>query len=194
MATGDILSHLHESVLNEADKRCEDILAQIQSKRDEVLSQAEERALIEAFKTIQEKVFAIKQDYAKRLSGQTAEYRKQVIKKRTQIMQDVFEKVREQLDAYTQTDEYRTALVSEIRQTASAYPGEHASVGVSAADMKFVGAQIGTDIEVHENADIDIGGFTFSVQGRNILIDCTLDMRAGEQREYFESMSGLTIS
>ena len=174
--------------------------AAISAETDNILSaeraEIEAQAKKEAEDYIKAKTAAIKLEAGSRISEFTAESRKKVFNRRSEIAAATLNAVAKKLNNFTLTDEYKSFIFRSADRILKSFDYGNVTLLLRPEDIKF-SAEICEkypSVSVSEDAGIKIGG----VKGINsivtLLIDDTLDSRLENQKRWFEENSGLYIS
>lgn len=118
-----------------------------------------------------------------------------LMKERAEMVNSLFEQVKERLCAFRAQADYRAFLLEKLQRYIKAYP--HSKVYVAAFDealMKELLAQLSVNVPCEVAADITIGGFRLVDSDAARIIEETFDSALEEARETFLRTSGLTIA
>lgn len=185
------LSKFIDAINKEAKERREQILRDAKEYSDRELEHAEQEVLTDAYELIQKETALMRNEIGRDLSKKTIDGRKELILKREQMTNQIFERAASGLKEFTQTPEYKGFLLKTAENGAKRLSGE-ITLYLRAEDMKFESAvsdKISCTVVTAD--DIQIGGLRLS--DGQILIDQTLDSRLEEQREDFIKTSGLSL-
>lgn len=137
----------------------------------------------------------VKLEAGRRISDTSAEYRKQVFARRSEIERQVLSGVAERLKKFTESGDYEAFLLGSAKRIAAEFDGSFTLL-MRPEDMKYQAALLAEfpSAEVKEDASIAIGGLKGRSDGQSLLVDDTLDSRLKQQTKWFEENSGLYIS
>lgn len=137
----------------------------------------------------------VKLEAGRRISDTSAEYRKQVFARRSEIERQVLSGVAERLKKFTESGDYEAFLLGSAKRIAAEFDGSFTLL-MRPEDMKYQTALLAEfpSAEVKEDASIAIGGLKGRSDGQSLLVDDTLDSRLKQQTKWFEENSGLYIS
>lgn len=113
---------------------------------------------------------------------------------RSKTANEVFEKAREELKAFTKTPEYKEYLERELTSVASEFGSGETVCVASRDDFESIKELSSIPNMKYEEAEASIiGGFTLRNDEAGKYADCTLKSKLAEQEELFFKISGLII-
>ena len=179
-----------EAITREAMEKKAEIENEINEFVTAEMKTAELAALGDSYNMIQKAGAAIHSDSAAQVSAAQAAGRKGLLSRRSEIADEVLEKVAEKIREFTKSGDYKAFLMKSA-QNAKKIIGEDMTVYLRSADRDF-GDEICTgNIEVDD--EIILGGLHFSDKSGVRRIDDTLDKRLLQGHEWFMKNSGLTV-
>lgn len=138
----------------------------------------------------------IKNEKNRLVSSLEEDAKRQLTEKRNGLMQQVFDKVKENITAYTRSSSYTDYIISSAKEIAAAFPDGEIEFFVKPDDIDkaaIIEAAIGHKAVVSQSSDIIFGGIRAIEHNQDCLADCTLDLRLENQKEWFFKQSGLKI-
>jgi V/A-type H+-transporting ATPase subunit E len=192
--TQNKLNSFISAVLNDAQERRKKILDELASMREAELQKAEKEILVEAYKYMHEELARISKDSSFKMSKVTLEYKRDLLKLRSEIINGVIEAVSEKLEKFSNSDEYISFLTSTAEKTSALLNSKPAFLMIRKEDFKYENELLksfaaGSSAVIDEN--IALGGFRVKCPEAGIFIDETLDSKLTEQKNKFEENSGL---
>lgn len=188
---------IQASIAQMAEKQVAELNNQRDQYRKSALNQAENEVLQELYSKIQDEVSGIRGDATRAVAKQEAVARQQLLLRREEITSAVFQKVKTKLIAYTKTDEYKEFMHKLAKEIAKKYPLE-GSVVLLKRDDYYMAAEMdkifSEKCRIMADENIHIGGIKLMNQSIGIFVDETLDGRLEEQKPWFYSHSGLSIT
>lgn len=123
------------------------------------------------------------------------EAKRQLSDKRSSLTEAVFTAVGERLKGFSQTQEYKSFLLSSADEAARTFPDGELEFFVKPDDMKYAGdiKKLSYGCTVTACKDIKLGGVRVWDKKSSRLADSTLDAGLSSQREWFLEHSGLKI-
>lgn len=174
--------------------------AKIDAETNGILAKEKKRLEKEAKRASQEyyraKSARVKLEAGRRISETSAQYRKSVFERRSEIEREVFSSVEKKLAEFTKGGEYEAFLLKSARRIAAEFDGEGVIFLLRPEDMKFADVicnEVGGS-SAREESSIRIGGLKACSESRPMRIDDTLDSRLKQQTRWFEENSGMYIS
>lgn len=122
--------------------------------------------------------------------------RTELARLREKIANDVFERAKEKLSKFTETDDYRKFIDSRLDEIEKYFSGTAFTIYCKKADdtvKNAVKEKFGGSVKVEESGEIAIGGCKAMAADGHIVADNTLDTKLYEQKDWFYENSGLTV-
>ena len=151
----------------------------------------------EAYVLLQRKMSAINTSIARELSKAENESRKSTFVKRQEIEDKVFDRAKEKLIEFANTDKYTEKLLESVKKISQKLTADDVVLYVNQRDMKLknkIISAFGKKCDVQSSDEIKIGGITGISREMGLLADETLDTRLSQQREWFCENSGLKVT
>ena len=101
------LERFEKAVYDEVDIQIQDILAQAESSRSELLEKANDVSLYEAYDRIKDEIKKISSKYVRLVSKAELDSKREVLVQREKLANQVIDDVKKSLISFTQTDEYK---------------------------------------------------------------------------------------
>lgn len=189
-------NNLIKAVEKQADKQRQALLDNVAATKNEALLKSEEYSKKFADKYIDKQLEIetanIKSEYAvKSLQSQG-----NLFKTRDNIINDVFNKAKDKLIAYTRNAEYKDTLLTYAKEISDAFNNEKCIVYIKEEDMKFaedIRDIFNSEIEIKTDKSIVIGGIKGYCENLKIVADNTLDSKLAEEKAKFIKTSNLKI-
>ena len=110
MPSDEKASAFLEAINKYAEQQRNEIHAEVEQFKEEELKKAEIEVLTDAYTLIQKEMAQMRKEVATEISHEEMEGKRKLFLQRRQITQEVFERAKEKLLAYTQTDTYPSLL------------------------------------------------------------------------------------
>ncbi len=165
--------------------------------RERELNAAEEEGLRDAYLMLQKTMADINNRISSETSRAIAAGRKSIFTKRQQIEAEVFDKARQKLMAFTETEKYASWLKKSAAAISRVLAADDVVLYVRESDLKYkkkLRDYFGQNCEILASETIQIGGIKGYSRSRGLVADETLDTRLEQQREWFYEHSGLTVT
>jgi hypothetical protein len=172
------------------------LLKELSEKKQEKLDLYEIEILKEFYKKIQDEVAFIKNKASLEIAKEAMHSKMELIAKRDEMAKEVFEKLREKINAFLISEEYNVYLSRKLLLALNNIK-EHCSVYVRKADIecaKAVVKSITVDVDVNEDETVSMGGFIIIKSEGLVKIDETIESKLSAQFENFNEISELVIS
>ena len=196
MPSDEKASAFLEAINKYAEQQRNEIHAEVEQFKEEELKKAEIEVLTDAYTLIQKEMAQMRKEVATEISHEEMEGKKKLFLQRQEITQEVFEKAKEKLLAYTQTELYPSLLEGYASSIAKVLTKPGTILLVKASDLAFadrIQKAYALPCEVKADDSILIGGIRGSNAEMGLVADETMDSKLEAQYEWFFANSGLTI-
>lgn len=192
------LLHFTQAVLDSATRESETLRRQLAQDRAEALSDARAQAREASRAYFDREAARIRAEAGREVSLRLMENKRQVYLRRKEIGQEVFDRVRERIEAFTASPEYperlRALLVRALGQLKGA---EQVTVYLRREDMHYTEALerwVGPVAVTWEEGDFSLGGLTIRCPELGQRVDCSYDSQLAELSGHFAETFGLSLS
>lgn len=148
-------------------------------------------------KRVNEEKARIENDYKQQSSKEIYKYKKELLMKRDEIINQVFSDVKKRIENYMATGEYLKYLINCIQDASKSFRSEDLTVYLMEKDFekRTDVEKILTNIKItwEKSDNIHIGGVIVKKSGTNLITDETFDQKLIEASDRFIYDSGLTI-
>ena len=190
--------NLERTVIDDAEKKAESIIFKAHEEEKEAISAATENAKHDAEQYEQRQRAEILAKYSNMVTEYTANCRTQLLKKRTEIQEAVFGRLRERIVEFTASDEYaeflKSTLVSLKDKELSDKSGRLEIIASKNPADKTTALEIFPDAEITISDGTRLGGFIVKDIENGVMYVLTLDSSLELKKSDFPSISGLKIS
>ncbi|HEX2986015.1 MAG TPA: V-type ATP synthase subunit E family protein [Caproiciproducens sp.] len=177
----------------EQRKKIEQEIAEFKHKE---LEEAEVDALTEAYRLIQKEMTEMRNGIAREMAQREMNGRRELLEKRQQITETVFERARQQLVEFTKKAEYVDLLKKFASQLPNQFRRAGTVIGIRKDDEQYkdqIKNAFGNDCTFKIDTGILIGGFRAYNYEVGMVADQTLDSLLEDQRQWFEEQSGMAV-
>lgn len=185
-----------QSIRTLAAAECERIDRETESVRTERL-QAMQTDARKRYKSYMEYEAArIRAEANREISQKGEASRKTLSDLRATLFSKVFDRAKEKISAYTQTDAYREKLLSGVREIASVFSDGDVELFIAPCDadkIAEIAAAYGAPCTVTVTEEITLGGVKALDCKTRCLADNTLDTALQAQKTWFLENSGLSV-
>ncbi|WP_071430464.1 V-type ATP synthase subunit E [Angelakisella massiliensis] len=188
---------IETEIMEDAQAKADKLRAQAEEYRQSALKKAEDEVLHELYSKIQDEISEIRGSTTRSVSQQEAQSRQSLLLKREELTNSVFLHVRKMLLEYTKTPAYQKFMLDLAKEMAKIYPLENSTIMLKADDYSMASQLdevFGKKCRILADENIHIGGMKLMNQGAGIFVDETLDSRLEDQKPWFYSHSGLSIT
>ncbi len=187
--------NLERTVIEDAKKKAEKIISEAKLAEKTAISEIQDKARRESDQFEQTGCAAIRAKYSNILTEHISNCRTQLIKKRNQIQNAVFEKLEQKLRDFTASDDYADFAKSSLLRLKNKQLSDSIKILVSAVAADEIAARsCFPNAEITVSNSIVLGGFIVQDMENNIMYDVTLDSSFDLKKSDFPEISGLKIS
>lgn len=173
------LARFQKAVFSEMETKAAQLLAEVDSYKEEKLGDVKEAELQRAYDQIQRQAAEIRADFAREITREKLNARQQVLFRRKELTEQLFQKAADKLSAFTETPAYREFLSGLLKGH------DHSSsvrVLARAEDLEVL-RDMGVSAEASDQ--IRLGGLIFVDESGHSYDDQTLDSRLKAAEEAF---------
>lgn len=196
MPTAEKASAFLEAINKYAEQQRKEIEAEVEQFEAQELKKAEVEVLTDAYTLIQQEMTQMRKEVAKEISHEELESKRNLFLRRQKITEEVFEKAKGKLLAYTKTDTYPSLLEGYVFSIAKILKKPGSILWVKEEDLVYADrlqTAFGLPCQVRADDTILIGGVRGSNQEMGLVADETLDAKLEKQHEWFLANSGLRV-
>lgn len=190
------LASFSNLILSEAKEQQAKIMEEVNRQKSKIMQDKEMEFLTEAYEDIQKIVAKCEKSGNEQVLKIEMELKKNLIKKREQIVDKVFERVLAQINEFRNTPAYQTWLLELSKKAIAEIGGENCQVHLSKTDAAYqaiLEQEIPGIQVIIENSDALLGGVTVENIEKHIFDDFSIASMLEYQRQEFLKFSGLSI-
>jgi len=184
------LENFRAAVINEANREKAELEKEIAAIENQEMDNIENQALFESYSKIRTEMGRIINAANEKISQKTIEIRKEILLKREQIKQNIFNKVKSNITEFVKTENYNTyfnEILSSIKDKLGEADDLHVEISpVDSAKSHTIKAKLGEGIIITENPEI-LGGIIVYSKKLGKYINKTFNAKLDEEMEYFIS-------
>ena len=188
---------IQKSVMDQAGAEAQKLLDQAKEYKESAMKKAEADVLQELYSRIQDEVAEIHTSATRSVSQKESKERQDLLLRREEITRSVFEQVKRRLLDFTKTPAYNDLMTEIAKELWVRCPMEGTIVMLRREDYHLaakLGEHFGKNVRILADEAIHIGGIKVMNQSSGVFMDETLDSRLEDQKPWFYSHSGLTIT
>lgn len=188
---------IQKSVMDQAGAEAQKLLDQAKEYKESAMKKAEADVLQELYSRIQDEVAEIHTSATRSVSQKESKERQDLLLRREEITRSVFEQVKRRLLDFTKTPAYNDLMTEIAKELGVRCPMEGTIVMLRREDYHLaakLGEYFGKNVRILADEAIHIGGIKVMNQSSGVFMDETLDSRLEDQKPWFYSHSGLTIT
>lgn len=192
----ELLNYFQKEINAEVEKEITEIEAETKRLREEAYAKLEATSQREANEKAEKEINELVLANAKEISRMQTKINKQLISKRQELQNAIFDACKKKLVEFTQTKAYQEWVNQKIAKIDASMLDGQTEISFSQRDQQLAkqcANQLGKKVELKFNDEIQIGGFILVNYAKSIVLDESLDNRLAEQEEWFYNHSGLMI-
>lgn len=179
-----------------AEEQRQKIEKEIEEYKQKELEEAEIDVLTECYQLIQKETVRMRSGISREMAQRDMDARRKLLEQRSRITSEVFEKASQKLKEFTGQKEYLDFLQNTASQFAKIFRQDGIVIHLRADDEKYednIRKALGLKCEFQIDNTIVLGGLRAVHTELGLLADKTLDSLLEDQRDWFESHSGMTV-
>ena len=191
-----VFLYMKDEIERQAKNEEKAILDEVQALENEAYESMKAEAKRDAELRLKQEVDEMSSQASTEISESHIERTKKLIAMRDKYVKDIFAKAKDELIAFTKSNEYLPFMQAKIKKVANHFEGTNAVMFVNAQDLKMkedLMKAFGKSLKVEVSDDIIIGGFIIEDRESALVVDETLDFALKNQKEWFNKNSGLII-
>lgn len=191
-----VFLYMKDEIERQASHEEKEILEEVQALENEAYESMKAEAKRDAELRLKQEVDEMASQASTEISESHIERTKKLIAMRDKYVKDIFARAKDELIAFTKSDEYLPFMQAKIKKVADHFEGTNAVMFVNAQDLKMkedLMKAFDKSLKVEVIDDIVIGGFMIEDRESALVVDETLDFALKNQKEWFNKNSGLII-
>ena len=191
-----VFLYMKDEIERQAKNEEKAILDEVQALENEAYESMKAEAKRDAELRLKQEVDEMSSQASTEISESHIERTKKLIAMRDKYVKDIFAKAKDELIAFTKSDEYLPFMQAKIKKVANHFEGTNTVMFVNAQDLKMkedLMKAFGKSLKVEVSDNIIIGGFIIEDRESALVVDETLDFALKNQKEWFNKNSGLII-
>ncbi|MBP0979030.1 MAG: hypothetical protein J6C55_00055 [Oscillospiraceae bacterium] len=187
------LRKIEEIILEKANSKADDLIFKAMTQKNELLEEKEIEVLQKKYKEINKETTEIRRKTTQYISDFEIKNKRQLLLKRDEFCNQIFENVFVKLCNFTKTDDYSKMFekkLSELRlENISDIVFYIKSDDQILCDL--IKKKFGESLKIKQDVDIKIGGLKIVNKNTGLCLDETLDTKLMDQRSWFYSNAQL---
>ena len=190
MSAEQKLDRFKQSILNELSRQEEEMRERMKQERKTAFEQAENEVLAQCYTYIKGETAGLRTKAHRAVSEKTLEMKQNVLRKRTELCDALFEELKEQVKQFIKSEEYTGYLKQALEEIRQALPEEkHMEIYLCAEDAE----RLGLEDETIFIKNFPLGGFELIARDEGKFFDARLDSRLNQLRQDFVNMFDITV-
>ena len=182
------------AVNSEMDKEVDEIIAEAQNAKNELISIANDEALQLAYDRIKENVKLLSAKYFKLVAKAELDSKKEVLIHREELIKNLFKNVEDEISEFRKSSAYVDFLKKQVKESNIE---NGAIILLNPEDMKYkdnLTKELPSDCLIKEDLSIKYGGVSILYPSLNIVIDKTIDNSLKEERAEFNRKNCFSLN
>ncbi len=186
--TVEKFSKFSHMVMKEADEKKKEIITQAEKERQETIAYNEIQCLKRAYENIQDTVRKIDKDINEEVSKAIVESKQALFNRRDEIMNAVFQHVKEKCIAFKHQEGYKSYLEGLVKEGLSQVGQGIIHVLADQDDLGLleeIRAQMGMPFQISESDEQLFGGCLVVNRTKGLMCDYSFASKLSEERSTF---------
>jgi len=185
------LEHLQKASMEEARSQANQTIDDYRGNLSKTFEEHKNAKLRQAKNTIQSETELALHEHNKSLAEAQLGIKKDILNCKSDLMEQLFDTVRERLISYMKTDAYRELLTKWIEESLAYANGTPVRIYINATDERLkAGLETATGAEVTISKEDFFGGMRAVIPSQNILIDHSFSVALKNEYENFHFTGG----
>lgn len=188
------LNKFSSSVMNDAHKKLEALEAEINAQKESKIESKYDEFLTKAYEQIQDCISKIRKEDNEKVRNAEFEAKKVLLKRREDIIEDVFATAQKKLLEFRNSDGYVSWLKEKVHKALKEAGDGRKECYLTEQDSEYIKGELLEDAELATVSEKDFwGGVRIRNLEKGILVDYSFYELLEGQRADFLQNSGLTI-
>ncbi|MDR1629050.1 MAG: hypothetical protein LBS36_02385 [Oscillospiraceae bacterium] len=190
------LARFEESIMHNVEEKCKNIETEFEEFKASELQNYEDLLSCDNEDAVKHQAGLLRAQNAREFSKAKTDYKKRLYAKREAHRNAIFEKVKENLLAFSASLAYKDFLLSKAAELASVCKEDGTKLLLRGEDLHFatdIQAAFGVPCEVSESKTILLGGILLMNERLHVLADASLDAVFEEQKKEFFNNAQFSI-
>lgn len=191
-----LYKYFEAEIRQNASKQMEALQKQIADNKAREINKVKEDLQESIDRKLKADLKELDTDHSYEVNRITQDNSRKLMKRRQELLEDVFSKTEAKLVEFTKTDAYGALMKAKIDALADRFSGCTTRFGIRKDDSiceKAIKANFHHDLKIETDPAIEIGGFSLLCEKMGIEIDETMDTRLSDQKEWFYENSNLYV-
>jgi len=188
--------YFKEEIEEVGNKRIHDLEVEIESVKARSLKIIEEELNDTVTRAKDNELDEMNTEYHAQLNRIKLATHQEIIKKKRDLFESVLLEVKNQLQEFVKTDEYRNKMILIVKKINKEFCSKNVTFKVKPKDdvmRNIIKSNYKNDCEVIEDELITLGGFIAICNDKGILTDQTIDNSLEEKKKWFYKNSKLAL-
>jgi V/A-type H+-transporting ATPase subunit E len=190
------VSKFHDAINHYATEQRNKIEQEVADYKARELENAEKEVLNEAYRLIQAEMADMRNKIAREIALREQKSRRELLTRRQEISSDVFARAAAALKDITASAQYDSFLAKSVKEAAPLFDAEDVVIFMKPGDESHQAAvqtAFGKKCTFAQDNTIHLGGLRVQSKKLGLTADQTLDALLEDQRDWFETHSGLAV-
>jgi len=187
------IENFRSSVFGEVEDIAARIIEQAENEKIALKEKTNDELIVESYNVITRGTREIKSASARRVSKQSFDSYRAVLKRRENILSEFFSVIEKKLDDFSKSEAYVSFVAEKLKLADSERPISGTVVYVKPADAQNKALFEGFAIDIKPSAHIKLGGVNIFYPRDNVWVDLTLDKLLSEEKINFTNKRELSF-
>ena len=190
MSAEQRLDRFKQSVLKELEIQQEQMTARMEEERKAAFIKAEDEVLAQCYTYIKGETARLQTEAHRKISEQTLEMKKNVLRRRTALCDELFLELKGKIIQFLQTEAYGKYLSNCLNEIRKEVPDDgQLEISIGEEDAK----RLSLEGMIVINKQFPLGGFTLTAKETGKYFDARLDTKLLQLRQEFINMFDISV-
>ncbi|MFW5888892.1 MAG: V-type ATP synthase subunit E [Bacillota bacterium] len=193
----DLFRYFTNYIQEKANKKIEKLKQEIAEEKERSVEQIRHEQKKNIFRGLDLELSDLNSEYKSRMNKVRTEYSKELMEKRSELLNSIISEVQAKLVDFVKTDKYKKLVKKQLKSLEKDFCSKEVEFRIKIND-EVVKAAIENNYQgnfkIKEVPEIEIGGFSALCFKLGVMTDFTIDTRLNEKKQWLYEHSKLAAS
>lgn len=193
----DLFRYYSKYINDKANEKIDKIKKEIEAEKKQSLARIDDEVHKKIFRNLEIELSELNSEFKLDLNKVKTEYSKELMEKRTKLLNTIVDEVSDKLSGFHKTKTYEKMMVKQMQRLATDFCKGEVEFRIMKDDSvikKVIKEHYQGKHVIKEDAKIEIGGFSALCFDMGVMTDQTIDTRLEEKRQWLFEHSKLAAS
>jgi vacuolar-type H+-ATPase subunit E/Vma4 len=192
----ELYQYFTQEIERIGEQQIEALRKEMDEKKRSELKKIQENIDRKTKKFLNRELKALNTDFSSEINQIHTENNRKLIEKRENLLESIFTEVKEKLEVFVKSDDYKAWLEESIKESVDYLDTEPLTFSVKDNDdviKTVLKNAVSIKYDLNASKNISIGGFKVKSDSKGLEIDRTFDKKLKDRRDWFYANSNLFI-